>query len=146
MHTDPIADMLTRIRNAQMVKKPEVVLPYSKVKFKIAQILEKEGWLGKVEKIEPQLVKMESKLRGKKEKYNRFNQIKIQLLYKNGQPKISQLKRISKPGRRVYVSKDKLPRVLNNYGIAIISTSKGLMTNKQAKKEGVGGEVICEVY
>jgi small subunit ribosomal protein S8 len=128
--TDPIADMLTRIRNAQAVKKPEVVLPFSKIKFNIAKILEKEGYLGEV----------------KKEKAN-YGQIRIALKYdEEGQPVIRSLKRISKPGRRIYATKDKLPRVLSGMGIAIISTSQGLMTDKEARKRKVGGEVICEVY
>ncbi len=135
MHSDPIADMLTRIRNAQAVKKETVILPYSKLKFNIAKILETEKWLGKVEKIEPAL-----------NKNTKFNQLKIKLLYNNNLPRIDKLNRVSKPGCRIYVSKDNLPIVLNNYGISIISTSKGLMTNKQAKKENLGGEVICEVY
>lgn len=128
--TDPISDMLTRIRNAQAVKKSEVVLALSKIKFNIAKILEKEGWVGEV----------------KKQKIN-YGQIKVGLKYdKEGQPVIRSLKRISKPGLRVYVSKDKLPRVLNGMGIAIISTSHGLMTNKEARKKGMGGEILCEVY
>ncbi len=162
MHTDPIADMLTRIRNAQMVKKPEVVLPYSKIKYNIAKLLSDEGWLGKVEVLEP-LLEQDIKTKNKKNISNKtasdnrkFKQIKIEIKYdfvktagddyKISRPKITSLKRISKPGHRVYVSKDKLPVVLNNYGIAIISTPKGLMTNKQARREGVGGEVICEIY
>lgn len=153
--TDPIADMLTRIRNAQMVKKSEVILPYSKIKFNIAEILAKEKWLGKIEKIEPLLTK-KAKAKNIKEKNAKFINIKIELLYENHEkaggratvkkPKISSIKKISKPGCRVYVSKDKLPIVLNNYGIAIVSTPQGLMTNKEAKKNGVGGEIICEVY
>ncbi|MBU4360775.1 30S ribosomal protein S8 [Candidatus Parcubacteria bacterium] len=132
MHSDPIADMLTRIRNAQAVKKETVVLGFSKTKFNIAKILSDEKWLGKVEKIE--------------DKNDKFNQLKIKLLYNNNQPRIIKLTRISKPGRRVYTTKDKLPIVLNNYGIAIVSTSKGLMTNVEAKKKNLGGEVICEIY
>ena len=152
--TDPIADMLTRIRNAQMVKKTEVVLPYSKLKFNIASLLTKEGWLGKVEVLEPLLAK-NVKAKNIKEKNAKFKQLKIEIKYNRvksleghvaSEPKISSLKRISKPGRRIYVGKDEMPVVLNNYGIAVISTPKGLMTNKQAKKEGVGGEVLCEVY
>lgn len=141
--TDPIADMLTRIRNGQMAKKAEVVLPYSKIKFNIAQILSHEGWLGKVEKVEPLSQKVK---KGRQEKESKFNQLRIELLYEGQKPKITQIRRISKPGRRIYVAKDRLPVVLNNYGIAIISTSKGLMTNKQARKEGMGGEVVCEIY
>ena len=157
MHTDPIADMLTRIRNAQMVKKTEVVLPYSKLKFNIAKILEKENWIAKAEEIEPLALKKnsskgvtQSNKKGtslvKKNKNAKFKQIKIILLYKNNKSKINSIKKISTPGRRVYVKKDDLPIVSNNLGIAIISTSKGLLTNKEAKKEHLGGEIICEIY
>lgn len=135
--TDPIADMLTRIRNAQAVNKKTVVLPMSKIKYNIAKILAQGGWIEKVEII---------KVSAKKNSSSTFNEIKIDLKYRNGQPVISSLKKISTPGRRVYASKDELPRVLNNLGIAIISTSSGLLTNKEAKKRGVGGEVICEIY
>ena len=136
--TDPIADMLTRIRNALAVKKYEVVLPMSKVKHEIAKILEREGWIYKVEVI---------KGVSKKNKNSVFDELKIILRYKkSGRPAITSVKRVSKPGLRIYVDKDNLPRVLNNMGVAIISTSQGLMTNKEARKKGVGGEVICEVY
>lgn len=135
--TDPIADMLTRIRNASAVNKQEVVLPMSKIKYNIAKILEKEGWVSEVGAI---------KTKSKKNGSAVFDEIKISLKYKNGKPSIESLKRISKPGRRVYVSKKELPRVLNNLGIAIISTPHGVMTNKEARKKGVGGEVICEIY
>lgn len=131
--TDPIADMLTRIRNAQAVNKPEVILPYSKMKLAVAKILQEEGYIESAEKIESG---------------NGVGE-EIRIVLKYTGPKkgaITSIKRISKPGRRVYAAKDKLPVVLNNLGIAIISTSKGLMTNKEAKKLGVGGEVICEVY
>jgi len=135
--TDPIADMLTRIRNAQAVNKKTVVLPMSKIKYNIAKILEQGGWIEKAEVI---------KVPAKKNSGQGFNDIKISLKYRNGQSVISSLKKISTPGKRVYASKSELPRVLNNLGIAIISTSSGLMTNKEAKKKGVGGEVICEIY
>ena len=136
--TDPIADMLTRIRNASAVKKYEVVLPMSKMKFEIAQILKKEGWINDASVI---------KIPSVKNKTARFDQIKLVLKYKkSGRSAITNIKRISKPGLRIYVGKDELPRVLNNLGIAIISTSKGLMTNKEAKQVGLGGEVICEIY
>jgi small subunit ribosomal protein S8 len=141
MYTDPIADMLTRFRNAQSVKKPEVILPYSKLKNNIARLLEKEGWFGKVEILEPEVLSSINK-----EKQTKFKQLKIQIKYNNNEPKITSLKRVSKPGQRVYVKKDEIPVVLNNFGIAVISTPKGLMTNKTAKKEGFGGEVICEIY
>lgn len=135
--TDPISDMLTRIRNASLVKKTEVVLPMSKIKHEIAKILEKDGWIEKVEVIKSAGAKNGSKV---------FDELKIKLKYNNKKSAIKSLKRISKPGLRVYVDKDKLPRVLNNLGIAIISTSQGLMTNKDARKKKIGGEVLCEIY
>lgn len=131
---DPIADMLTQIRNAAAVRKAEVVLPMSKIKFNIAKLLEENGWITKVEVITHE---------GK----NNFSELKLTLKYKaDGKPKIASLTRISKSSRRVYVSKDQLPKVLNNLGIAIISTSQGLMTNRDARKRSLGGEVICEIY
>ena len=134
--TDPIADMLTRIRNAIAVRKQNLVLPMSKMKFKIAEILEKEGWIEKVEVIKD----------GLKTKSSSFDQLRIVLKYQDGESQIRFLKRISKPGLRVYVNKNEIPTVLNNLGIAILSTSQGLMTNKDARKVKVGGEVICEIY
>ena len=133
--TDPIADMLTRIRNAIAVRKAEVVLPFSKVKMNIAEILKTTGYVADVKKID------------KAETATSFDQIKIVLKYSPGKESaITMLKRISKPGLRVYVGKDELPVVLNSLGIAIISTSQGLMTNKDARKKSLGGEVICEIY
>lgn len=153
MHSDPIADMLTRIRNAQAAKKETVILPYSKIKHNIANILSAEKWLGKVEKIKPALNKKISAKNGASsgrkniaDKNTKFNQLKIGLLYNSNSPHITKLNRVSKPGRRIYVSKNELPIVLNNYGIAIISTSKGLMTNKEARVQGLGGEILCEIY
>lgn len=132
--TDPISDMLTRIRNASAVRKSELVLPMSKIKFQIGKILEKNNWITKCE------VEKDSEKDIKKN-------IKLVLKYKkSGKSAISNIKRISTPGRRVYVGKDELPRVLNGFGMAIISTPSGLMTNKEAKKEKLGGEVICEIY
>ncbi len=134
---DPIADMFTRIRNASAVKKSEIVLPLSKLKLEIAKILETEGWIKKAAIIAG----------GLNGRHNNFDQLQIQLKYhKNGKPQISSIKRISRPGLRIYVSKDEIPTVLNNFGIAIISTSRGLMTNKQAKKNNIGGEVLGEIY
>jgi len=139
MMTDPIADMLTRIRNASMVKKAEIVLPMSKLKMEIAKILEREGLIIKAEV-----------LKGEKSGKNQsaaFDKLRLVLKYdEERQPRISSLKRVSKPGARIYVGKDNLPRVLNNLGIAIISTPKGLMTNREARKNQLGGEVICEIY
>jgi len=117
-----------------MVRKSELVLPFSKIKFRIAEILVEGGWLKAVEKIE----------RGKE---THADQLKIVLKYLGPkEPAIRSLTRISKPGRRVYAIKDNLPVVLNHLGVAIISTSRGLMTNKKAKKLGLGGEIICEIY
>ncbi len=132
--TDPIADMLTRIRNASAVRKPEVFLPFSKIKFGVAEILQKYGYVKKVEKIE-------AGIRG-----NKFAEIRIDLKYLGKESAIKNIKRISKPGRRVYTTKEELPVVLNNLGIAVISTPQGLMINKEAKRKNLGGEVICEIY
>lgn len=126
--TDPIADLLTRIRNAQLAGQREVVLPYSKLKYAIAQVLEKEGWI----------VGLASQ--------DHHKNLKLLLKYDQGKPIIQQLKRISKPGRRVYVGRTELPRVLNGLGMAIISTPKGLMTADQARQAKLGGEVICEIF
>ena len=136
--TDPIADMLTRIRNASTINKSNIVLPMSKIKYEIAKILKKEGWIIDVEVI---------KNKSDKNKSFIFDELRIILKYKkSGRSAITNIKRISKPGLRIYVNKYNLPKVLNNLGIAIISTPNGLMTNKEARKKGVGGEVICEIY
>ena len=127
--TDPIADMLTRIRNAVAVKKSEIVLPYSKIKHEIAKILKKEGYVETVEKVE-----------------DKFSSLKLIFKYQDGKPVISHIQRVSKPGRRVYVSREKIPYVLNDLGIAILTTSQGLMSNRQARRAKVGGELICEVW
>ena len=137
---DPIADMLTRIRNASLVKKEEVVLPMSKLKFNIAKILEKEGFVSKTS-----IIPGGKDL--KKNKASKFDQIKIILKYgENDKPRLTSLKRISKPGRRIYVDKDSIGQVLNGFGISIISTSKGIMTGKEAQRQKIGGEFICEIY
>lgn len=129
--TDPIADMLTRIRNALAVNKPEVEMPHSKMKAKIAEIMKEYGYIQDYEEVSRH-----------KKKF-----LRIVLKYtKPHHPAIHHLKRISKPGRRMYVKKNNLPHVLNNYGIAIISTSQGLMTNIEARKRKLGGEIICEIY
>ena len=128
---DPIADMLTRIRNAQIAKHDVVVLPASNTKKAIAKILLAEGYVKSVDFIDeaPQ------------------GSIKITLKYVNGkQPVIAGLKRISKPGLRVYAKSEELPKVLGGLGIAIISTSKGLMTDKEARKEMLGGEVLAYIW
>ncbi len=129
--TDPIADMLTRIRNAQTARHETVIIPDSKMKKAIAEILLAEGYISSVEYIE-------DKIQGK---------IKITLKYTEDNKKvISGLKRISKPGLRIYAGADELPRVLNGLGIAIISTSKGVVTDREARKLGLGGEVLAYVW
>lgn len=129
--TDPIADMLTRIRNANAAKHETVELPASNMKKEIARILLEEGFVKGYDVIED----------GKQ------GLIKVQLKYaKTGEKVISGLKRISKPGMRVYTSREDIPKVLNGLGISIISTSKGILTDKQARAEKVGGEVICYVW
>ena len=129
--TDPIAEMLTRVRNANMVKHETVDVPASNMKKEIARILLEEGFIRGYDVIED----------GKQ------GIIRIQLKYgQMSERVITGLKRISKPGMRVYAAKDEVPKVLNGLGISIISTSKGILTDKQARKEGVGGEVICYVW
>ena len=128
---DPIADMLTRIRNAQVAKHDAVVLPASNAKKAIAKILLDEGYVKSVDFIDDQLQ----------------GQIKITLKYAQGkQPVIKGLKRISKPGLRIYTTADKLPRVLGGLGTAVISTSRGMMCDRDARKQGVGGELICYIW
>jgi len=128
--TDPIADMLNRIRNAQAVSKKTVDVPYSKMNLHIGKILEQQGF---VLKMEPQKHKMKKVL-------------EIVLKYRDKAPEIAGLKRISKPGLRVYRPSHEIRRVKGGYGIAIFSTSKGIMTDKEAKKQNVGGEVLCEIW
>ena len=128
--TDPIADMLTRIRNANAQRHETVDIPSSKMKKTIADILLEEGYIKAVEEIED----------------NGQGIIRITLKYVNKQKVITGLKRISKPGLRVYANKEELPRVLGGIGTALISTSKGIMTDKKARQEGVGGEVLAFVW
>lgn len=133
---DPISDMLTQIRNAQAVGKKTVTLNYSKLKLSLARILKKEGYIKEVEKIKERI----------RQTITRHNFIKITLTYTNREPAIKGLKRVSKPGQRIYVTYAKIPRVLNGLGVAIISTSQGLMTGIEARKKKLGGEVICNVW
>ena len=129
---DPIANMLVSIRNAQAVKKQSVDIPYSVIKHNIADILVKKGFVESAEK---------------KEKKNAHPTLFIVLKYnKDGGGAISHTKRISKPGRRMYTKKNEMRKVQNGYGIGIVSTSAGIMTLEDARKNGVGGEVICEVW
>lgn len=128
--TDPIADMLTRIRNAGAAGIREVVLPYSRMKFDIAKILEREGYLSGVEKLSQGTVAL----------------LRLLLRYDGDTSAISAIERVSSPGCRVYVSSSLIPRVRSNQGIAIISTSAGIMTGREARARKLGGEVICKVY
>lgn len=131
MMTDPISDMLTRIRNAAMVKAREVEMPLSRLKFAIAKLLEAEGFITSV---------------ATGEKSGR-PVLTLTLCYEaDGSSKMTSLKRVSKPGRRVYVKADELRIVRSGYGMAILSTPNGLMTTLEAKKRRLGGELICEVY
>ena len=127
--SDPIADMLTRIRNAQGVQKTSVAMPSSKVKVAIANVLKDEGY------IEDFAV---SESGGKAE-------LKIGLKYYAGRPVIERLERVSRPGLRIYKGKNEIPQVMNGLGVAIVSTPKGVMTDRKARATGVGGEVICYV-
>jgi small subunit ribosomal protein S8 len=129
--TDTISDMLTRIRNALMVKKPEVSLPYSKFKHNLAKLLVAEGWLKNVD------VKEETGMKN----------LILGLKYDpQGEPTISGIKRISKPGQRIYSNNTEIPRALGGAGMTVVSTSKGLMTDRKARSQHVGGEVVCQIW
>lgn len=127
--SDPIADMLTRVRNAQMAGHEQVVVPGSKLKKALLDVMTQEGYIQGYDVLDnggkPELV--------------------IKLKYYQGKPVIEEIKRVSRPGLRVYKKKDELPKVMGGLGIAIVSTSKGVMTDHQARKAGLGGEVICTV-
>lgn len=128
--TDPIADMLTRIRNAINVNKSEVLLPHSKIKFAIAQLLAENNFVNSVSAVDMSMGKM----------------IKIVINNENTNANITEITRISKPGRRHYAGSGEIPVVKRGRGIIIVSTSKGLMTDKDARKQRLGGELICKVY
>jgi small subunit ribosomal protein S8 len=131
MLTDPIADMLARIRNANKALQDTVTMPTSRAKVGIAQLLKEEGYIRDYHV----------------EKGESFDHLVIELKYgRNRERVISGLKRVSKPGRRIYARKDRLPRVLGGMGVAIMSTSSGLMTSRSAEEKGVGGEVVCFVW
>lgn len=131
MHlTDPIADMLTRIRNANMAKHATVVIPFSKIKVSIANILKNEGYISDYELTEDGAKK----------------NILVTLKYVDKENVIKGLRRISKPGRRVYSAVENLPKVLGGLGIAIVSTPKGVLTDKECRKQSVGGEVLCYIW
>jgi small subunit ribosomal protein S8 len=130
MLTDPIADMLTRIRNAMRIKAEKVDIPISKIKLEIAKILKEEGFI-RAYKI----------LKDRKQGI-----LRVIPKYIDNESVISGLKRISKPGRRVYVNRDEIPRVMGGLGIAILTTSKGILSDKVCRRDGVGGEIICYVW
>lgn len=132
MVTDTISDMLTRIRNAHMVKHQIVQIPATKMSVSIAEILKEEGFIEDVENYT--------------EYERKYLLISLKYLGKSRKPVISKIERVSKPGLRVYANSKKLPRVLDNLGIAIISTSKGVMTNLKAKELGIGGEILCYIW
>ncbi len=127
--TDPIADMLTRIRNGQAAEQTRVTMPSSKLKVSIAQVLKDEGYI-----TDFRVLEVESK-----------SELAIELKYFDGKPVIEKLQRVSKPGLRIYRSKDELPRVMGGLGVAIISTSRGIMSDRAARAAGQGGEVLCIV-
>jgi len=128
--TDPIADMLTRIRNAQMANHASVKMPSSKFKIALAKVLKKEGYLNDIIQ------------------HKKGVKIILEVVLKKDENRyaMSGIKRISKPGQRVYIKKDEVSKVLNGCGISVISTSKGVMTNIEARKNGLGGEVLCEIW
>lgn len=129
--TDPIADMLTRVRNGIQARQTEVTVSASSLKLQIASILKEEGYIKDFKQVTE----------------GKFGAIKITLKYGAAKKSaIASIKRVSKPGLRIYVGKDEIPKVLNGLGIAIVSTSKGLMTDRLAREKGMGGELICTVY
>lgn len=129
MMTDPISDFLTQIKNGYMAHKDEISLPSSNIKYKLANLLNKEGYVGKVS------------VSGDMKK-----KLTVKLIYIKKQPKINQIRRISSPGKRVYVKKGELKKVLSGKGISIISTPLGLRTDREARKERIGGELICQLW
>jgi small subunit ribosomal protein S8 len=130
MLTDPIADMLTRVRNSLLIRTEKVDIPASKMRVEIAKILKEEGF-----------IKSYKIIKDKKQGI-----LRITLKYTGNEAMITGLKRVSKPGRRVYVGKDEVPMVMGGVGVAIVTTSKGLLTDKECRQEGVGGEVLCYVW
>ena len=128
---DTISDMLTRIRNGLLARKQEVVLPHSNFKHSLAKVLETEGWVKKVE-----VKDVEG-----------FKSLAVELKYDaQGLPTISGIKRVSKPGQRIYSTRENLPRVMGSMGTTVVSTSRGLMTDKEARKAKVGGEIVCQIW
>ncbi|MDO8513338.1 MAG: 30S ribosomal protein S8 [bacterium] len=130
MITDPIGDMLTRIRNAILNHSETVEIPASKLREAVLGILKKEGYIA------------DFKTKDKKE----FPKITVELLYKNGQPALQRLERVSRPGLRIYTPSSRIPRILSGYGLVILSTPQGIMSGRDARKKGVGGEIICKAW
>jgi small subunit ribosomal protein S8 len=128
--TDPIADMLTRLRNSQAVKKDEVIIPWSKVKYGILKVLVKEKYIQDA----------------RVDELNGFKILIATLSYNDGRPAIKHIRRISKPSCRIYVKSGRIPYILNGLGMAVISTSKGLKTDNEARRAQIGGELICEIW
>ena len=131
---DPIADMLIRIKNAQAVRAEQVTMPFSKVKFRIANILKEAGYVSEVER------------KNKKAKKVEHEHLQLTLKYQDNQGVLSGVKIISRPSRRMYIKASEIKPVRSGYGLAIISTSKGIMNSREAKKAGLGGEIICEIW
>ena len=129
--TDPISDMLTRIRNAQMVRKEIVEMPASQMKERVARILLEEGYISSIDTLEPDTTK---------------KTLRLGLKYYKGQPVIEEIKGFSSPGRRFYVGKEDIPHVKQGLGIAILSTNQGVMSSRKARQLGVGGELLCTVF
>ena len=129
--TDPIGDMISRIRNAQMRLLNKVEIPRSKFRTKILEVLKKEGYISDFK------ILTNSKYK---------NSLSVDLKYNNGLPVIREINRVSKPGRRVYASADSIPKIQNGLGVAIVSTSKGIMTDDEARNQKIGGEIICRVF
>ena len=130
-YTDPVGDMISRIRNAQMRLLNQVKIPRSKFRTKILEVLKKEGYI--------------SDFRILSDSGNK-NSLSVDLKYNNGLPVIKEINRVSKPGRRVYASANSIPKIQNGLGLAIVSTSKGIMTDDEARNQNIGGEIICRVF
>ncbi len=144
MHTDPIADMLTRIRNANKAMQETTEMPTSRLKEEIARILKDEGYITGYRVLSPDEYNATQE---NKKKHRAYGTLVVELKFgRNRERIITDLKRISKPGRRVYARKDRLPRVLGGMGTAILSTSGGLVTSRTAQERGVGGEVVCFIW
>lgn len=131
MMTDTISDLLIQIKNGYMARREKIIVPYSKLKEELVKLLAKEGYLGKIQVNDDGKVK---KL------------LMINLCYEGKKPKLTEVVRVSKISRRIYVKKDKVPKVLGGMGITILSNSSGLMTDKDARKKGLGGEIVCKVW